>query len=92
MKIRIHSTDGEESLFEKYLNIAKKYSTDNNIEIREDEEYSSITYIIITVDSFDFLPKLEKDIVEEVRTIDGLIFSTVEEGFYDIEIYDGYRE
>lgn len=87
-KIKVFCSDNDN--FKDYIPIIKKYSMDE-ITIQKDEEYYRY-YIDLDVKSFNFLPKLEQDLLDINDNIEGLIFSSIEEAYYKLEIYDGYRE
>ncbi len=87
-KVRIFSTD--RSYFKYYVDIIRKYSNVNPT-LKSEDEY--IEYMEIEVNSLDFLPRLEQDLLDiSPIHIEGLVFSTNEDGYYLIEIYNGYRE
>lgn len=86
MKIRIESA----SQNKEYFQIIKKYSINNNYVIGIDKEYES-PYIIIEVDSLDFLPQMEYEL-DQLGDVQGLIFSTLDNNMYRILIYDCYIE
>lgn len=87
-KIKIFSSNNDN--FKSYIGIIEKYSMSETI-LRKDEDYYRY-YIDIEVNSFSFLPNLEKDLFNVNANIEGLIFSTIEDGYYQLEIYDGYKE
>ena len=87
-KVRIFSTDI--SYFKYYVDIIRKYSNVTPT-FKYEDEY--IEYMEIEVNSLDFLPRLEQDLLDiSPIHIEGLIFSTIKNGHYLIEIYNGYRE
>lgn len=87
-KIKVYASVNDN--FKDYIEVLKKYSMDDII-IKCEEEYYRY-YIDLDVKSFDFLPKLEDDLLNINSNIEGLIFSSIEESYYKLEIYDGYRE
>lgn len=87
-KIKVFSSDNDN--FKDYIEILKKYSMDD-IVIKKDEDYYRF-YIDLDVKSFNFLPDLERDLANLKPSFCGLIFKTIEEGYYQLEIYDGYIE
>jgi len=87
-KIQVFCSDNDN--FNNYIEVLKKYSIDD-IVIRKDKDYYRF-YIDLDVKSFNFLPKLEQDLFNINSNINGLIFSSIEDSYYGLEIYDGYRE
>lgn len=91
IKLDFHSSDGDRDLFNKYVNVLHKYSINNNIILTKDE--FDWNHAIIEVKSLEVIPELEHSFrAVSTEEIAGLIFSTVDENHYSIEIYDGYRE
>lgn len=91
IKLDFSSADGERELFNKYIKILHKYSINNIVTLTKDEY--ECDHAIIEVNSLEVLPKIEKNLSKVCDNhIEGLIFSTISENYYSIEIYDGYRE
>lgn len=74
----------------KYYEVIKKYSINNKFSVEIDKEYE-YPYILIEVETLDFLPKLE-DELSIYGDVQGLIFSTLEDNLYRILIYDSWIE
>lgn len=92
MKIKLYSSTDNE-LLDRFAEIAKKYAKNNTVTITKHYQFKEDDYyIIFEVDSLDFLPKLEKDVTELNGSPYILIFSTFDDGVYDINIYDGYLD
>ena len=92
IRIKVVCADGD--YFKDYIDTIKKYSIDD-ISIGKSEDCYGY-YTDIYVESLDFLLQFVKDIktlnASEDATHDGLIFTIIEEGYYCIEIYNGWRE
>ncbi len=87
-KVKIFSSNNY--YFKDYIDVIGKYSMED-IELKKDEETGNY-YIKIEVESLNFLPKLQQDLFNIRESIDGLIFNVIEDWYYYLEIYDGYRE
>lgn len=88
MKIKVYCTDDEH--FQDYYDVISKYSI-TQTRVKKDKEYE-YPYTDIEVNSLEFLPKLEQDLLDIRDSIEGLIFRNIRENYYKIEIYNGYRE
>lgn len=92
-KLRICCSDSD--YFNDYIDTIKKYSMDD-IEIKKNEgEYGY--HANIYVESLDFLLEFVEDIKKlnssnEPETHNGFIFSMIDKGYYNIEIYNGWIE
>lgn len=92
MKIALYSSTDNNFLY-KFAEIAKKYAKGNIVTITKHQQFREDDYYInFEVDSLEFLPKLEQDVCALNNSSYSLIFSTFEEGFYGINIYDGYLD
>ena len=92
MKIAAYSST-DYDLLNKFAEIIKKYSKDNNVIITKHDEWKDEDYYInFEVDSLEFLPKLEQDLNQLNKGLYMLIFSTFDDGTYGINIYDGYLD
>lgn len=91
MKIALYSST-DYDLFDKFIETAKKYAKDNKIILTTHQQFEDYYYANFEVDSLDFLPQLEQDLLKIKSSIMGLIFSTIEDGSYEINIYDGYLD
>ena len=72
--------------------IAKKYASNNSITITKHPLFGDDYYINFEVDSLEFLPKLEQDLFNIYGTEYLLIFCTIDENTYGINIYNGYLD
>lgn len=91
MKIKLYSST-DEGLLENFAKIAKKYASNNSITITKHPKFGDDYYINFEVDSLEFLPKLEQDLCNIDGTEYLLIFCTIEENTYGINIYNGYLD
>ena len=73
-----------------FLIILQKYAIDDKQIIRMEDINKICT--TIHIENFDFLPKLEKELKEKLENdnleLYGLIFSTLNDGRYNLEICD----
>ena len=72
--------------------IVYAFDKDNKIILTTHQQFEDYYYANFEVDSLDFLPQLEQDLLKIKSSIMGLIFSTIEDGTYEINIYDGYLD
>ena len=91
MKIKLYSST-DEDLLDRFAEIVKKYANNNSISITKHPMFGDDYYINFEVDSLEFLPKLEQDLFNIDGTEYSLIFCTIEENTYEINIYNGYLD
>ena len=91
MKIKLYSSTDEE-LLDNFAKIAKKYASNNSITVTKHPLFGDDYYINFEVDSLEFLPKLEQDLFNIYGTEYLLIFCTIDENTYGINIYNGYLD